>query len=432
MSLVVDNKPLKDSIIHAIKSEPVNKVKELIDNFIKDGGSIDFTTSSKGQTPLMISVRTGDIQKVRLILSYNPSINKRDKLGSNVAHHAAGSQSKEMIELLWVNKVDVTGLTHEGYTPAITARHFNNRPVYKRLKQLHPLAHAYSKEFTRRARLAHILELQGETRLAHPSPIRLESSSYSLEGWFPKDFWHILGKRLKAFFDQHPVAVAVDPDAVVELCEQAAAGNPQFERYQKGKPILINSGNVGHHNTILLWNGFAIIADRAGTFERDFFVRQIDPKKVTHQFIEQCSGLKHHPIENYHSLMNKLFEPVLTATQHRITIELTELMQLGQQQAGSCSWANSEAAIYALFVLQGMRHHIKSNITLGEVIKTQKELFEQFRTFAIRYDAEKYLDHHITIPKNAPYYPPEVNFLRLIRPKLPEDLARKVDTLLKR
>lgn len=106
-------------------------------------------------------------------------------------------------------------------------------------------------------------------------------------------------------------------------------------------------------------------------------------------------------------------------------------MNLPNQTTGNCAWANSEAALYPFFILQTLYHYVKFGVTLDEIIAKPQALFDEFRDFVIRYDADKYQTRHLgKLPKNTPYYASEPHFLQLIKPTLPQDLARKVDTLL--
>lgn len=431
MSLLITHAFLQDQIVEAITDKPVNKLKGLLDMLVQRGRSLNFQTDA-GITPLMLAARGGNLRKVQLILSYKPSLTIKDNLSFTVAHHAACSTNAEVIQLLWSKGVDFSSLTDEGYTAEICARTYRRTDVRSRLKTLSPFTHAYSYEFRKRKLLAHLLELEGGTELVNPNPLSIQKHTFTLEGWFADDFWHILGKRIKLFFEKHPAPDGIDPSVLYELCQQAASNSCKLEQYQQNKPILINTGHKQHHSTVVLWGKCAVLCERNGTFGYEFVVMQIDPKKVDNSFIDQIKSLKISSHNTYIRKLNELFYSIADPVQHPMTKELTDLMHLGRQTVGNCAWANSEGAIYALFVLQSVLHHVKDGVHIVDIVPAQNRLFEELKNFIIHYDAEKYLDHHIHKPAKVLSYPTEANFLRLIQPKLPQELALKVETLLKR
>ncbi len=429
MSSLIVTKSYEDHIIHIIKYGAIDEVKHSVDSFVANGGSIDFQIEH-GYTPLMIAARTGDANKVALMLSHGACVKKCDDFRFTVAHHAASTQNVAVIELLWKRGADFSSLSEDGYTPEIWARHCNQLGVARKIKQLVPLSHAYSQEFRRRKRLAHILELQGKTELYHPHPLVFEKMRYSLEGWHVCDFWHTLAKRLDLFFQKHPIPAGIDTNAIVEMCKHAATDKPELKQYHNHKPILINVGHTEHYSALLLWGKFAILCERSGLFGCEFMIRQIDPKKVDQPLIDKFKGLRFVSRETYSASVGTLFESILDTQQNQLISVLENAMTLGRQKIGNCAWTNSEGAIYALFVLQSVKHFAKSTVLVTTLVRDQNRLFDTFKEFITRYDVNKYLDHHI---KKAPHrlsYPSEYSFLLLMQPKLTRNLSTKVNRLL--
>lgn len=426
----------QQEIVQAIKAKDINKVKNTTIAYLNLGGDIDFQQADSS-TPCMLAACEGYLEAVTFFISLKASLTKTNRYGYTVAHYAAYSSNTELIDYLLKCGVDFGQLSIDGYTPQLTARQINNRVMSAYLKQTHRLACAYSKEFISRKRIAHILEISGKTELPHPSWNRIDRTRQPLEGWHALDFWNTLAKRVKAFCDlqKESLPPGIEPEQVVELCTEAAKNKPydQLKRYVEKKPIFLNYGYTNHHSVILLWGGFAVVCDR-GLLHDSFFVFCVDPKKIDQDFIKKATDLKSSDKQTYSSTILEVFRPYLKATPVAIFPLLNTLMKIPRQTVGNCSWANSEGALYAFLVLQSVRHYAtlpkEQQISIEDLIKAQETFFTEFRQFVVRHDVDKYLTRHLNKPRNTPYYPPDIEFLRRIRPKIPEDLASKVDKLL--
>ncbi len=432
--LPTDKEWLQNEMLHAIKSQNINQFKNFVHQY-REFGDIDDVQTDNGSTILMLAACEGFLEGVEFLLSCSASLTKVDECGCSVAHYAAYSKNKELIDSLKKAGADFGQISIFGCTPQLTARQINNLDIAKYLKETDTLAQAYSREFLSRKRIAHILEIKANTTLAHPSRQRLDRVSHNLEGWHPTDFWNTFAKRAKAFFESLPkeeIPAGINSKEVVEFCLEAAKNKPleQLKRFsEQNKPISMNSGYKEHHSVVLLWGSFAVICDRAFS-DSGFSVFQTDPKKIDAAFVTKITQMKSQDKKTY--LFNALKEfDYCRVPNHPLSTHLNMNLRLNKQSMGNCTWANSEAAIYALFVLQSTKHYARSSMTVEEICKTQKTLLDKLRAFIIRYDADKYLTRHLNEkPRNKPYYPPEAAFLRLMKPNLPKDLARKVDKLL--
>ncbi len=441
----LDSKGLS-TFYYAIYHENLDIFELLVTDFCEKGGDIDFRDAN-GMTLLMIASKLNNVRAVNILLKAKASINLIDLLGNSAIIYAVAFGNKELVTTLQENGADFACVGQYGNTPLLVARKYGKKELYPVIKQCDQRSAAYSKELIKRKRLAHILKIPGTTTLLHPSLSRIEQVTVELAGWIPKDFFNIIRKRLKSFFEKTnniPPGIQLGP--ILEICEKAAQITTgidfdTFRRYKiEKKPVCINTGykgdpgNADHHSTVLIWGNFFIVCDRGGLAKNSFSVCQIDQKKISEEFIKDLCKLKNKSILEYTKFFNETLLSYLAPNQDSICTELNSKMFLPLQEMGNCTWANSEAVIYALFIFQSISYYaalpIEQQISITDICRNCHVFFEQWQTFVIRYEVQKYVAHHSEKAHENFSYPPDWQFLGKIRQKVPSDTVAKIDAFI--
>lgn len=423
---------LQNSILHAIDKHDRLLLVELVNCYRKLDTNLDFHKNN-GRTPLMHAALAGNSVAVEILLVKGADIACTDVLGNTAAHFAAYTTNGKVLTVLAQHGADFGMPNHHGETPLLAARRDRKRCLLKQLKTQDTIATAYSKEFLRRKRLAHILELSGITALAHPSRTKIHQIIHALEGWYPQDFWHTITKRTEQFFTQYPpnlLPPGINPTELVAILKKTATG-------EESMPLILHTGFKNHYSTYLMWGKFAILCDRGGKSHTPFYVHQLDKAKITPWLFTAVTSLATQSAAAYQSFFSNQIQSVLADKPHQIIQQLNHHMKLPMQHTGNCSWANIEAAFYALCVLQSVRHYAKmpkeQQVPVEQLCRRQKQFFDDWKAFIAHHEVKKYLDHHLgPKPRNKPYYPAERRFLDKMRPKLPQTLINNVDKLIER
>ncbi|WP_042282342.1 ankyrin repeat domain-containing protein [Candidatus Protochlamydia sp. R18] len=128
-----------EKLYTAIKQGDLDKVKELLEN---DKNFIKHRVTYQWMTPLMHALRRGNLQIVKILLSYDPDITLLDDIGCSVFHYCVGSgelKVKAKVDILkelirrakssgqtgMISKADAWG----NFTPLSTAIEKNSDPL---------------------------------------------------------------------------------------------------------------------------------------------------------------------------------------------------------------------------------------------------------------------------------------------------------------
>ncbi len=412
----------------AIRNEDVAVLDALLKAFCEKGGDVDFT-GADGETLLMYAAIYNCPKAMVCILRAGAKIDYVDEKGRAALHYAASSGQRSAVEVLRQNGANLTLLDNFGYSFLLFAKLKSKKELYKWAKQIDPKLYAYSKELRLRIQLAHLLNIEGETVLAHPSDACSSQVRVSLEGWAGKDFLNFQAKNTKKFFESHPeINAEVNSALILELFEAAAdytlnSPESQFHRFRnEKKPIIISTGHEGHHSTIILWASWFIFCDRGSVSKKPFVVGILDQKKVDEAVIKALHDLRVASSEEYLPQLMRALAPCAASQDHPILREFASHMVLPMQDIANCSWANTEALTYALFVFDRVQHYaalpVSEQISVAEICKQQKALFDKWRAFAIQSRVEKYVKLH----KTPFLYPADIALLKLVQQKLPQVL----------
>lgn len=398
--LLMAGAELECSLMETVIWEKLTDILQvMITSLVDSGQSVDLQ-NKQGRSLLMYAAKLNRLNEATLLLNASASCTLADSSGNTALHHAADRASPEMADLLIRHGASLTALDMHGQTPHLHAKTENNARFYRHIKGRDTKADAYSKECYRRIRLAHICKISGTTTLPHPA--RAELLTVELEGWYAADFWKIIHKRLQCFFSQcSELPAGINPEEVVDLCSFTVQTRSRkaslLERYKQSKPICLNTGYEEHHSTFLLWNNLFIICDKSKIESQTLpLAVEIEQEKVTKEFLSEILHLPDSPIDDYvHFLLYvlPLYRP--KEPQIALTERLAHLLKLPRLETATCTWDNTEAAIFALFILQMTRYN---DTLVPEARKADKELqsaalafFKEWQTFVATYEQQKYL-----------------------------------------
>ncbi len=382
-----------------IKEKLRDILQVMITALVERKQSVDLQ-NKEGKSLLMCAAKLNRVAEATLLLQANASCTLADDKGNTALHYAADCASPEMADLLIGHGASLTALDKYGHTPHLHAKSENNEKFYRHIKGRDAKADSYSKEYYRRIRLAHICKIPGTTTLPDPIESRI---TVSLEGWYAADFWKVIHKRLQSFFSQcKEVPPGINAEEVVEACRftmqtRSWDKKSQFERYQQNKPVCLNTGYEEHHSTVLLWNNLFIISDKAKQEGWTLpLAVEIDRDKVKEEFLSKIIHLKDLPPDDYIHFFKYVLPSYKTKQPECPLIgRLNKILTLPPLVTETCTWDNTEASIFALFILQMVSHNDSS---VQEARKSDEELqsealafFKEWQTFVATYEKQKYL-----------------------------------------
>lgn len=394
---------LDEAFFAAIELEECYKVKKLL----AFGASLSFV-SHKGWLPLARAAHSGDVRIVRLLLEHGASVTESTTYGWTALHHAAYAGNQKVVALLRNAYADDTATTSRDYTPLCLARISGNKGLYRALKGTNLRVYEYSRELRYRKVLGHMLGLSGVTALLNPNPTKQHIIT-SYEGWNFWEFWHIIAKRGSLFFKNNPIVLQA-----IGLANNASL-KTLLKAYQGGKvPVIIKTGFNNHYVSAILWGPFFILCNRgphSGSTSCE--VLPLNPARVTLSLIRELQELPQKSADYYRDYINAAF-PSRHKQDNTPLAYLALCISIAWQLVGNCSWANAEAAIYVLLVLeacsaQGFLQNL-SREEISQICNQQKEVFERWQHFMLETVLTKYLKRK-TLTIASHLYPRDQNIL---------------------
>ena len=404
---------------HAVQSSSIQVINALIAAMQKQGISVDLGNKQK-VTPLVCAVWAGREDAVLRLLEARANPNQADANGFSVLHEAAYAGIEAIFNALRKNGASLTHVTAEGNTALLFARNLGHNPFYKSLKPLNCNVTEYSRVLRGRKLLGHMLGLSGTTTLAHPNGFFNDKIVVQLTGWWHLGVWNLIAKRAPHFFKNSP--------SIVEACLTATSNAPctvetLLMRYNKGKPIVLNCGFQGHYVSIVLWDFYFIVCNRGSKKARTTCeVLRIDPAQVDASFITQIRNLHDKSPGEYLYFLNSNFlqrnEVSLPSTIRGL---LEKLLSLPEQEVGNCTWANAEAVVFVLLVLEQIRPLaiFPDESELENIVKNQKQHFASWQTFMLINQVDSYLRRPKTLTAATDLYPEDWRLLERIQSKVP-------------
>ncbi|MBS0634631.1 MAG: ankyrin repeat domain-containing protein [Verrucomicrobia bacterium] len=404
---------------YAVQSSSMRVIHAIITAMERQGISVDIG-NRENITPLVSAVLAGREDVVLRLLEARANPNHRDANGFSVLHEAAYRGVEAIFNALRKKGASFTHVTDEGNTALLYARNLGHTTFYKTIKALHSNVTEYSRVLRGRKLLCHMLGISGTTTLAHPSDGFDKKITVDLTGWWHLSVWNLIAKRAPHFFKTSPT--------IVEACLTATSNEPDtvealLSRYKEGKPIILNCGFSGHYDAIVLWDFYCIICNRGAHKARTTCeVLRIDPTQVDAKFITQIRALRDKSPGEYLYFLNSNFPRRLTSPlPETIRGLLEKRLSLPEQCVGNCTWANAEAVIFVLLVLEPIipLEKFPEEGELDRIVKDRMQLFESWRTFMITGQVASYLRRPKILNQATDRYPEDWQLLERIQSKIP-------------
>lgn len=404
---------------HAVQSSSIQVINTLVAAMQKQGISVDIGNKER-VTPLVCAVWAGREDAVLRLLEARANPNQADASGFSVLHEAAYAGIETIFNALRKKGASLTHVTAEGNTALLFARNLGHNSFYKSLKPLDSYVTEYSRVLRGRKLLSHMLGLSGTTTLTHPNGFFNDKIVIQLTGWWHLGVWNLIAKRAPHFFK--------NSHTIVEACLTATSNAPStattlLERYKEGKPIVLNSGFQGHYVSIVLWDFYFIVCNRGSKKTRTTCeVLRIDPVQVDASFITQIRNLHDKSPGEYLYFLNRNF-PQRKELSPPSTMRglLERLLSLPEQKVGNCTWANAEAVLFVLLVLEQIMPltTFPEESELENIVKSHKQHFASWQTFMLINQVDSYLRRPKTLTAATDLYPEDWQLLERIQSKVP-------------
>lgn len=374
---------------------------------------------------LMVAAGQGRLGAAKALLAAGAAVDYLDCYDFSALFYAAKYDQKKVAELLIDNGASVALVSKKGETALLQSRKSGHKAFYKWMKKKDERTFEYSRELRQRKLLAHILAIDGQTELLHPDKNQQKQIAVQLKGWDCNDIWKVILKRAQSFFKDLP--------DMLLACESAADVYSSFSLeylYHSKGPIIINIGHNNHHVAAIFWDSYFIICNRGNSSNRSSCeVLPLDSKIVDSTLITELCSLQDKTAEEYIAYLNKKFPSRLSAaTPGSIEALLERYLSLPEQEMGNCAWANSEAAIYALLFLRELpKGRCPTAEELEKIAVKQKQLFENWRSFMMDTQVERYLRGPKTVTSVTHLYPRDWELLNRVKAKAPAFIAEKID-----
>lgn len=376
-----------------------------IAELLLDRGAIIDKRNQYGGSALKEAVINGRKDILELLIDHGANINERDYKGRSVLIEAVSLGLNDIVELLINKEADLNIQDSGGQTAFVTAALRGHLEISKMLKNaLSPIELVRQKEILKILSVAHsthqagisLLQTIGESFA--PSPINILGANPPY--WLKK-----MSNAIQAITDYHPELFS--PEEIKELLQLLETGMNASnltvqERLQKGLPVLLNTGFVGHTVEVLVWGNYFILCNRGAASRRNIEVYQFEPKALTNEVLDKISESKDMDREFYKELFFEELPSTLgfKLQQDPFEKDLEEICNLEKQTVGNCSWASPETAVWAFLVLKELRGNDSGQLSPGPPLPLTEEQIAKFKeskkfytwlVFNQMYNLERYL-----------------------------------------
>ena len=404
---------------HAVHSKRIRVIKEIVYAMLKEGISVDIQSGSR-DTPIVAGFRNRAEAAIRCLLEAKADPNQDMSPNFFLVHHAAVVGSESAFSDLYEHGADLARITKDSYTALTVARLEGHSGLYKKMKPFHTQSYVYSRTLRHRKLLAHMLQLGGTTTLSHPSVEIEKEVRVSLEGWEYFDVWNLIMKRGAEIFQEMPV---IQEALVYASDRQLNTAQRLLERYRSNKPIIVHSGFPRHYVSIVMWDSYFIICNRGrGATKHSSQVLYLHSKKVDADFILSLMNVKNEGQNRYDKCLNRMF-----STRHcrpsKIRNLLEILLSFPMQDVGNCTWANAEAAIFALLVLRELIMHLGDRFPkmqeFHKIASSQRRIFNQWQKYMVQAQVTSYIRKPKKETIASPIYREDWKFLQQVAKEAP-------------
>jgi hypothetical protein len=312
-------------------------------------------TDEYGFTPLIQCAILNDLEKAKLVLSFDADVNMHALNGTTALHWSAENNNLPLTQLLLAMKANANAYSRSGQ-PILCKPLLRNQSALKHLLVEHGASLEFTQDFIQSKLIGHRFELMGHTTLITPDG---QLFPLNFEGFFLEFSLSVMSNTLSEFCNNFAAKQQQHLFPILEKVIKSfgvACELIKYQQYQvdlakhahwidnllQGERLIIPVVYEGHAITLIRYRDLLVKCDRSQN--PDFQDNVAIYRMHQHQRLDK-------------KLIRKLIYE--KKSKHFIDQELPSLLALNrlsalplpQQITGNCSWANLEACVPALISL---------------------------------------------------------------------------------
>lgn len=336
-----------------------------------------------GYTPLIQTAIVNNVEMAKLVLDAGADANFADLTGRTALHWAVDNDNHDLVKLLLESGANANAYTIASQ-PVLVKPVLRRNIAMRRLLTQYKADVQFANDYISTKLLGHRYELKGFVDLVDPEG-RFTELSY--EGFILEFTLNSVRSSLIDFVKSYAARhlsddfdfISMTTDALDRSIELASFQHylikakeklPRIDELLSQDPLILPIGQEGHAITIVRFGQLIAICDRA---------KQKDPSAKPVEIF-----FMHRP----QALAASWVAPLLYQRQTLDAVKATFKSQLGLESAGAlpmplqlmgnCSWANVEAAMPALKMMQDMQLQVDTNNVSTETGEAMS-LYRQWR-----------------------------------------------------
>lgn len=340
------------------------KYTDVIQFYIEKGLDLQ-ALDKKNRPPLLQAIDQNYIEAINLFIQNGANVNYQDIHGDTPLLRAAAFGQYKTIEIL----------LKAGADPSIINKNSNNLftlvkgtriPQWRKITYLakksldnSSKAYVYSKKYLHTKLLAHAYHLKGMSKA--------EECNIDWEGGNGEISAAAIAKSINKFSEEFPSLLDEDASQLLTQSIEFSANHRIhtadhfYQRIKKGLPTFILTGFSSHSITVLIWKNHIIICNRGLENSGNLMIGRYDPLKLNQTSIQKLIDLSFSSQENYRKALNNgsessLLKEVGFEFQTKNSMKLQKMTALSNQKVGNCTWANTEGAVKAYFLLSRLEN----------------------------------------------------------------------------
>lgn len=375
-----------------LADEIISGKKPNLEYYVAQGESID-DIDEYGFTPLIETAIVENIEIAKQLLDAGADIDKPDVTGRTALHWSVDNNNLDFTRFLLANGASPNAFT-QGGQPVLVYPLLRQNWMMKQLLYRHNADLTFSQDFIHAKSIGHRFELSGSVDIlnAKGEYIEVDFEGFILE--FSLDMLKDSISRFKNnFAARHLRQYAMQMQHIISAFETAHE-LLKFQRYKMDKVrfdkkiqqllshplLLLPIAYRGHAITFIKMGCLWIKCDRGENGLREGTVNLYyisNPKAMSLEFLKNL--LYQRQSEEYvHHHINKILglEPITS-------------MPISPQVSGNCSWANVEASVPAMLLLQLLPPNLQ--VSYDQMTALLYEVMEVFEAWS-NWDKDRVLN----------------------------------------
>jgi hypothetical protein len=349
-----------------------------------------------GYSPLIQTAIVNDAKKAKLIIDAGASVDFTDLTGRTALHWAADNHNLELATLLLDKGADANAYTRAGQ-PVLVLPYLRNQKQMKELLYRYGGELDFAQDFINGKMLGHVYELEGRVDLVDTKHtfFEIEFEGFYLEFSLAmaakslNDFLHNYGSRRLRRYSNHLQVITDTIKNGAELIKfqhylvDVGKNETEINRLLTASPLLIPVASDGHAIGFIKYGDMLIRTDR-GAYGRDhgtvIFYQIGRPEALNKSVIKSLL---------YRRQQREFINQGLV---DMLELEPLFVLPLPVQMSGNCAWANIEAVIPAMLMMQLLNE--KKSHTAADRAACQEVALTLYHEW-LKWDKNRTLDYCI-------------------------------------